>query len=249
MLTKEHWIHFNSISSTNQYLLESQLPHGTIITADTQTAGRGRYSRKWYDIPGSTFIFSIVLYYKEISHIQYLSLIVALAVIEAIYKMLKDIDLDDKQLFIKWPNDILLLRNNHIGKLAGILIETVYNYQQWKVVIGIGLNWKKTPLIEKKEIYKFAPISLFDENFDKKPIFFLDYLLEKLNEFSIEKPFDFLSYRDLIIKYHFLKNKKIKIGGEEYIIQQIDNNGYLQLQNKNNQIITINDWNEEIEIL
>lgn len=249
MITKENWIHFETIPSTNEYLLNSNLPHGTIVTSNTQTAGRGRKSKKWYDIPGSTFIFSLLLYYNDLLKYTYLPLIVALSVIEAINEMLKELGMKEKPLFIKWPNDILLISENFIGKLAGILIESYYSQPIWKVIIGIGLNWKNVPIIEKKEIYKYPPIALFDQNFSQEPLFFLDYLINKFNEFSIEKPYDFFSYKSLIYKYHFLNNKIIRMGKEEYTVQQIDINGYLQLKDKKNHIITITDWNEEIEIL
>ena len=248
MLTKENGIHFKTISSTNQYLLENQLPHGTFVIAETQSHGRGRHNRKWYDVPEATFLFSVVLYYKNhLERLSYLSLITALCVIEAIHQMIRDLSLPEKKLFIKWPNDVLLLQNNTVGKLAGILIETIYNSEQYKVVIGIGLNWKGIPLIDGK--IKFPPIALFNVDFEKSPSFFIDYLLNKFNEFSIENPYDFISYKSLINKYHFLIHKKIRYRENQYLVENIDNNGFLQLRDEKNNIIVINDWNEEFEIL
>ncbi len=247
MITKQNWIHFEEIDSTNEYLLKNDYPHGTIITANTQTKGRGRKNREWLDIPGNTFIFSILLNFQDFQKYSYFSLIIALCVIEAIHKMYKDLRLNREVLYIKWPNDVLLQRNGKIGKLAGILIETLYNQTFWKVVIGIGLNWKNAPIIKYTSI-KFPPISLFNENIHLEPNFFLNYLILKFNEFSIENPFDFLSYRDMVMQYHFLNQKRIRWKGIEFIIQGLTIEGYLQLK-KGKETIIIHDWEEEIEIL
>jgi len=249
MLIKENGIHFKTISSTNQYLLDNQLPHGIFVIADSQTHGRGRHNRKWYDIPQSTFLFSVVLYYKNhLEQLSYLSLITALCVIEAIHQMFRDLNLPKKNLFIKWPNDVLMLQNNTIGKLAGILIETIYNTEQYKVVIGIGLNWKGVPSIEDDKI-KFPPVALFNVDFEKSTSFFIDYLFNKFNEFSIENPYDFVSYKSLIHQYHFLQHKIIKFGNKKYLVENIDDKGFLRLKDEDNKMIVINDWNEEFEIL
>ncbi len=247
MITKQNWIHFDQIDSTNGYLLKNDYPHGTIITANTQTKGRGRKNRKWLDIPGNTFIFSILLNFKNFQKYSYFSLVIALCIIEAIHKMYSDLRLNREILYIKWPNDVLLERNGEIGKLAGILIETLYDQSFWRVVIGIGLNWKSVPIIKNISI-KYPPISLFNENIHLEPNFFLDYLILKFNEFSVENPFDFLSYRDMIMQYHYLNQKRVRWYGTEYTIQGLTMEGYLQLEKEKEKII-IHDWDEEIEIL
>lgn len=249
MLTKDHWIHFDTIESTNDYLLTHNLPHGTIVTANSQTRGKGRNQRSWYDVPKNSFLCSILLFYKDFQIKPYYSLIIALSIIEAIKKILIELKLPQKNLFIKWPNDILLIENQTIGKLSGILIESNYEVNLWKVVIGIGLNWKQSPILNQNEVLKYPPISLFDENVSLDPIYFLDPLISKLNEFSIEKPYDFLSYKDILMKYFFLNNKKVKIQSNEYIVDGINYEGFLILRDFNNKTILIHDWNEEIEII
>src|ERR1700753_4488776 len=56
--------HFRRTASTNtvaRELAEAGAPHGTIVTADEQTAGRGRQGRTWTAPPGSALLFSAIV--------------------------------------------------------------------------------------------------------------------------------------------------------------------------------------------
>ncbi|MCS7206210.1 MAG: biotin--[acetyl-CoA-carboxylase] ligase [Leptospiraceae bacterium] len=249
MLTKAHWIHFPSIDSTNDYLLQQDFEHGTIITADSQQRGKGRKERKWKDVPKKSFLFSLGLYIDDFERYSYFSLVVALCVVESLYAMMKQLSLSEKTFYIKWPNDVLMRdESQNLGKLAGILIETQFkNKKTWKVVVGIGLNWSATPSIDEPAL--FPPVALFSENVEYEPLFYLDFLIQKMNELSLEKPYSFESYKDLIHRYHFLMHRKIRINTEEYVVENIDNKGYLRIRNKENQITTIKDWDDRIVLV
>jgi BirA family transcriptional regulator, biotin operon repressor / biotin---[acetyl-CoA-carboxylase] ligase len=99
-----------------------------VITADEQTAGRGRQGRTWTAPSGSALLYSAVLRPLEPRH-SLLPLAVALAVCETAARLRPGIECK-----VKWPNDVHLDGR----KLAGILIEA-RPQDRW-AVIGVGLN-------------------------------------------------------------------------------------------------------------
>src|SRR5918997_6140289 len=116
-------VHYRSTDSTNERareLASAGAPHGTIVTAAEQTAGRGRQGRAWTAPPGSALLMSVVL--RDFDEL--LPLAAAVAVCEAV-------PLDCR---IKWPNDVWAGER----KLAGILAEA--RPQEGWAVLGIGLN-------------------------------------------------------------------------------------------------------------
>lgn len=122
-------VHFRLTDSTNERARRLALagaPHGTLVTADEQRAGRGRQGRAWTAPPRSAVLMSVVL--REFSAMLPLS--AAVAVCEAVPVAAR----------IKWPNDVWLEGR----KLAGILVEG--RPQEGWAVLGIGLNVAVTEL-------------------------------------------------------------------------------------------------------
>jgi BirA family transcriptional regulator, biotin operon repressor / biotin---[acetyl-CoA-carboxylase] ligase len=101
--------------------------HGTLVTADEQTAGRGRQGRSWSAAPGEALLMSVIVRDLEPRH-ALLPLMAALAVCEAAEAV------SEVRCEIKWPNDVWVDRH----KLSGILVEA-RPAAGWAVV-GIGLN-------------------------------------------------------------------------------------------------------------
>jgi BirA family transcriptional regulator, biotin operon repressor / biotin---[acetyl-CoA-carboxylase] ligase len=123
--------HFRRTGSTNtvaRELAAAGAPHGTVVTAAEQTAGRGRQGRTWTAPPDSALLYSAVLRPIEPRH-AVLPLAVALAVSETAEVLRPGIECQ-----VKWPNDIHLDGR----KLAGILIEA--RPQDGWAVLGVGLN-------------------------------------------------------------------------------------------------------------
>jgi BirA family biotin operon repressor/biotin-[acetyl-CoA-carboxylase] ligase len=123
--------HFASVGSTNtvaRELAAAGAPHGTVVTAGEQTAGRGRQGRSWTAPPNSALLYSAILRPLLPRH-SVLPLAVPLAVCETAERLRPDIECK-----VKWPNDIHLEGR----KLAGILIEA--RPQDGWAVIGVGLN-------------------------------------------------------------------------------------------------------------
>ncbi len=116
-------LHLRETTSTNhraRALAVAGAPHGTLVTAGVQTAGRGRQGRTWTAPPGSSLLLSLVL--RELDAL--LSLRAGLAVA----------DLAGQAARVKWPNDVLLGGR----KVAGILAEG--RPQEGWAVLGIGVN-------------------------------------------------------------------------------------------------------------
>jgi BirA family biotin operon repressor/biotin-[acetyl-CoA-carboxylase] ligase len=123
--------HFRQVGSTNtvaRELAEAGAPNGTVVTADEQTAGRGRQGRTWTAPPGSALLFSAIVRPLGKRH-PLLPLAVPLAACETAERLRPGIECK-----VKWPNDVHLDGR----KLAGILIEA-RPQEEW-AVLGIGLN-------------------------------------------------------------------------------------------------------------
>jgi BirA family transcriptional regulator, biotin operon repressor / biotin---[acetyl-CoA-carboxylase] ligase len=120
-------VHYRACDSTNERARELALagaPHGTLVTAAEQSAGRGRQGRSWSARAGSALLMSVVLRELEPT----LPLAAAVAVCEACESLAA------VHCAIKWPNDVWI----DDRKLAGILVEG--RPQEGWVVLGIGLN-------------------------------------------------------------------------------------------------------------
>ncbi|HET6997097.1 MAG TPA: biotin--[acetyl-CoA-carboxylase] ligase [Solirubrobacterales bacterium] len=123
--------HFARTDSTNtraRELAAAGAPHGTVVTADEQTEGRGRQGRTWTAPPRKALLYSALLRPLEERHAT-LPLAVPLAVCAAAEELRPGIECQ-----LKWPNDVWLEER----KLAGVLIEA--RPQDGWAVIGIGLN-------------------------------------------------------------------------------------------------------------
>jgi BirA family biotin operon repressor/biotin-[acetyl-CoA-carboxylase] ligase len=123
-------VHLETTGSTNdraRELAQAGAPHGTVVIAERQTAGRGRQGRTWSAPPGRALTLS-VLAGVEAGGLGLLPLGVALAVCEACEQVAP------VRCEIKWPNDVWIGGR----KVAGILVEA--RPQEGWAVLGIGLN-------------------------------------------------------------------------------------------------------------
>jgi BirA family biotin operon repressor/biotin-[acetyl-CoA-carboxylase] ligase len=116
-------VHYRAIGSTNaraRELAAAGVPHGTVVTAAEQSAGRGRQGRTWSAAPGRALLCSVVV--RDPPALLPLATGVAVA------------DVVGSGAQIKWPNDVLLAGR----KVAGILVEG--RPQEGWAVVGVGLN-------------------------------------------------------------------------------------------------------------
>jgi len=180
---------WQSVQSTNTIasrLAALGAPEGTLIVAEKQTRGRGRFGRSWHSPAGLGVYCSIILRPK-ISPAQApgISLITAIAVAETITAY-GNIDVK-----IKWPNDILIAGK----KAAGILTELSAEIGRTNyVIVGLGINInhrqfhfpeslkKSSTSIRtglKKEINRVEFFKKFLVNMEKEYLHFRKYGLAK----------------------------------------------------------------------
>lgn len=120
---------FPVLDSTNAEALRQATggaPAGTVIVAESQTAGRGRRGRAWVSEPGNLHCSVLLDPGRGPGKAALLSFAAALAVAEAIQGLL------GKAVTCKWPNDVLLDGK----KVAGLLLE----FDRERLVIGVGVN-------------------------------------------------------------------------------------------------------------
>ena len=125
--------HHATIGSTNTHAIQ-RLADGTetpfLISADEQTAGRGRSGNAWWS-PAGALMFSLVLDRTEsAAELPPYSLVVGLGVRDALQALSPNVSLK-----VKWPNDVYL----EDRKVCGILVEVPPN-DRTRLVIGIGVN-------------------------------------------------------------------------------------------------------------
>jgi len=127
-------IHFlPTCTSTNDVVKEMAAqgsPEGTVVFAEEQTSGKGRYERHWFSSCGKGFYFSVLLRPPQ-PEISLLTMSAGLAVAEALWNVF------GVKVCLKWPNDLLWEGK----KLGGILSESSFvgNHLNF-VVVGIGIN-------------------------------------------------------------------------------------------------------------
>jgi BirA family biotin operon repressor/biotin-[acetyl-CoA-carboxylase] ligase len=128
-----------TIGSTNdraRQLLDAPGGEGTLVVAETQSAGRGRRGRSWTSPPGRNLTVSVPLRPRlSATDAWQLGLAVALAVRTACAAA--------APTALKWPNDLVAADGR---KLGGILVETVLEGERLAgaiVGVGINVNWRR----------------------------------------------------------------------------------------------------------
>lgn len=102
-------------------------PHGTLVIADTQTAGQGRHGHAWHSEPGTGLYLSLILRPAlGMEALLALTLAAGLAARSAIS------DTTGFTCDLRWPNDLM----HGDRKLGGILLQS----QQGAVIAGFGIN-------------------------------------------------------------------------------------------------------------
>jgi len=202
--------HYRRTDSTNtraRELAAAGAPHGTVVTAGEQSAGRGRQGRTWTAPPDKALLYSAIVRPLEDHHTM-LPLAVPLAVCEAAEQLNPTLDCK-----VKWPNDI------HVEgrKLAGVLIEA--RPQDSWAVIGIGLNLTIKETEFPPELRAIA-ISLLPNDQGSAT----EILNNRLNHWIQAPPDEVLAeWR----KRDALKGREVAWEGGSGIADGIDDRGYL----------------------
>ncbi len=142
-LTNRAHYHYEKTESTNADALRlagEGATHGTIVTADFQTAGRGRKGRSWEGAEGENISMSLIIKPTFApDKASALTLVMALAVVHALQEF------SDAPIHIKWPNDIVLNGKKVCGILTEMHLQTPDAVKSGSpliqcVVIGVGIN-------------------------------------------------------------------------------------------------------------
>jgi BirA family biotin operon repressor/biotin-[acetyl-CoA-carboxylase] ligase len=131
---------YDRVSSTSdaaRALADAGAPHGTVVLAEEQTAGRGRGGKAWSSPRGLGIWMSVVARPAGLPAPELLPILVGLAAAEAVEPFVRS-----ATAMIKWPNDLQLAGR----KFAGILCEGSWGASgPGAVIVGIGLNVRHAP--------------------------------------------------------------------------------------------------------
>ena len=156
-------------------LAEEGTGEGTVVAAEEQSAGRGRFGREWVSAPGEDLSFSVVLQPPS-AQLPYVNMAATLAVAETV------VEFTGVAPAIKWPNDV---RVNGL-KVSGILIESaVERGSPAHTIVGIGLNVNLDPA-DSPEVASTAT-SLYKytgKRLDRTPV--MKMLLERFDDLYAE---------------------------------------------------------------
>ena len=133
-------LRFKRLRSTNdtaiRIIQNSSLKYGMII-AENQSHGRGQYGKKWLCFKGNLFVsffYSLENLNLTLSQITKLNCLLVKKMISKYYK---------KKISYKKPNDLLIKGK----KISGILQEIIHKNNKKSLIVGIGLNLVKNPII------------------------------------------------------------------------------------------------------
>ena len=229
--------YFDSLGSTNDEALAraaSGAPDMSLIVADEQTMGRGRYDRPWFTPPKTALAFSLILHptLEERPHLSRLVGMAALSIARA---------MQARNLYpeVKWPNDVLLNRR----KVAGVLIELVWSGEDVEnVVIGVGVNITKRS-VPSTDILRFPAISMEDAL--GKPVDRAEVLYEILTQFISLRPQ--LGKDELIKQWEGLlayqgRQVQVDMGGGQMVMGKVaglEPDGSLNLRKEDGKLVTV----------
>lgn len=215
---------FESVSSTNEVansmLKKEEVEIGTVIRADFQKAGKGQDQNLWESEASKNLLLSLIINsdYLPPDKQFYLNKIVSLAVSDVLIDILPQ-----KEIHIKWPNDI------YVGdkKIAGILINNTIkgDFLEYSV-LGVGLN------VNQKKFVSDAPnpisiAKLKRKEIDREWCFnkLCDQLnfrcrqLQQLNFDAIDKDYMGRLYRFKRFANYFINDEKVNakiVGLDQY---------------------------------
>ena len=233
-----HILHFDSISTTMNAAHKAAkegAAEGTIVLAEEQTAGRGRFGRSWITPKGSTIAISVVLH-PHLPHLSKLNMVASLAVVRSIESVtyLKPL--------IKWPNDVLIQGK----KVSGMLIDSSVRGEEVEyAIVGIGIN-------VNLDVTRFAEISSIATSLSSQlgrevsRLRVLQHLLREMEELYLMVRRNEPVHEEWQ-KYLETLGKEIEVrwGGDEKAraekgyAEAVDENGNLLLRRSDGSLVTV----------
>ena len=190
-------IKLSAIDSTNDFLktlsTNQELENFTVVTAESQTKGKGQMGAVWITQEGKNLIMS--LFVKEtilgIEGVFNLNVAVAVSIIQALETF------DIPELSIKWPNDIM----SYNFKIGGILIENnLKSDKSVHSVIGLGLNVNQNDFENLPKASSLALICKTDFDKEKVLVAIVEKIKQNLSVMHSDLDTIWSSYTDLLFK-------------------------------------------------
>jgi BirA family biotin operon repressor/biotin-[acetyl-CoA-carboxylase] ligase len=195
-------LRLTTVSSTNDYAIEllrkPDTPSELIIVAEHQIKGKGQMGRRWHTSPGNNLNLSYII--KNITYAPSIfNMAIALGVLEGIRNFPFIEGIKETDFNIKWPNDIVLIEDSGVRKIAGILIENSWRGEtQTASIVGVGVNLDTQFSKEQVSGFNLMPGNLND------------YLSENISALNSELPI----INSIQNRIHMLSTEK----GDEIIL-------------------------------
>jgi BirA family transcriptional regulator, biotin operon repressor / biotin---[acetyl-CoA-carboxylase] ligase len=226
--------HFRHTDSTNERAKELALsgaPGGLVVTAQEQTAGRGRRGTEWFAPPGCCLLYSALARPFAADDSPLLPLAVPLAVCEAAESVAP------VRCRVKWPNDVWIDER----KVAGVLVEARPD-EGW-AVIGVGVNVAVAPEDFPPELRETATSLMPSEGEGGLPpggapsvrslLTALNDSLGRWLEGSGDEVLSAYRARDA------LAGRRISWDGGEGIVKEVDERGHLVVERDDGQSVAL----------
>lgn len=224
--------------STNLWLkrlAKENAPHGTVVMAERQTAGRGRRGNQWETLPGTAIAMSILLRPSFApAQAPMLTLVMGLSVAEALRE-------EGAETWIKWPNDVVIDGKKICGILTEMSVKDPKTIDYVVIGTGINVNTEDFPeeIAEKATSLKLATAKEWERMEVLKKI--LETFSANYEKFADTKDLRLLqdSYSRILIN----RQKKVKIldasGGFEGIAAGINAEGELLVQKEDGSVTAV----------
>ena len=237
-----------STSSTNDVAIEigrkEKTPEGTVIIADEQKKGRGRFGRNWISPPGVNLYFTVILKPTLFpANISIITLAAAVAVASSVREY------TGLGAEIKWPNDILI----HGRKICGILVEMKSMGERIDLMnVGIGLNVNMNLDTLPEDIRSFTTSLKTESRSDIDRCVLLNVILNKLERiYKMILDGDKQTLINEWIRLNCTTGKEVSVQSQNSIIrgvaESVNDNGELRIRLESGKIETIHSG--ELKIL
>ena len=192
-------IKLDAIDSTNDFLkalaTTQDLENFSVVSAQSQTKGRGQMGTVWTTENGKNLIMSVFVkdFVSTIEKVFDLNVLVSVSIIQSLES------LNIPKLSIKWPNDIM----SGSFKIGGVLIENNIKYTgSVYSIVGLGLNVNQTLFADLPKASSLAVVC--DLNFDKDLI--LELIIKKMQTNILVFNENIELFNDLYSSMLFKKN-------------------------------------------
>jgi len=224
-------------------LAEQGAPDWTVIAARKQTAGRGRYQRRWESPSDMGLWFSVILRLAvDINQLLLVNLTTVLAVRNFLEEKIKSFSGGQSlDVRVKWPNDVWVNQK----KICGILLESYLHQEKVDYLItgiGININQEKAdfPIELQEKAISLRMVTGLNWELKNLLLEFLSFYYHYLNGSLVQ---NFKGIVESYMEHMLFLNEEVKIeltnGQIRGVIQGIDSNGYLKLHTSEGEKIIV----------